>query len=137
MIGFYEDAGLTVPAVRLAAMQASDGSAAAQDRVVYLGAQGAGVVYRAESDPGVDPIVVSIADAASGSGIAATAIKLAASLAGLSGATAGAALNLPATIAGGPAGAVAVWVRIDAPALAEGTHDHLSLTTNDLLEVVA
>lgn len=137
MIGFFEDAGLTVPAALLAATQASDGSAPAQDRVFYLGAQDAGVVYRAESDPGVDPVVVSIADAAAGSGIAATAVRLATSLSGLASATPGAALTLPATIAGGTAGAVAVWVRIDAPALAEGAHDDLSLTTNDLLEVVA
>lgn len=135
MIGFFEDTGLTVPAARLLATQADDGSAPPYDCVRWLGAQAASVVYRADSDPGVDPVVVSIVDASGGAGIAATAVRLATSQAGLGSATPGAALSLPATIAGGPAGALAVWVRIDAPALAAGAHDDLSLTTNDLLEV--
>ena len=65
-LAFYSDAGLTVPLARLDAAQAVDGSAAAVDRVVWLGSPVPGTAFMADSDPGVDPLVVAIVDAATG-----------------------------------------------------------------------
>jgi len=136
-LAFYSDSGLTTPFDLLSAVQSSDGTAAAVDRVAYLGSTVSAKKFQAQSSPGTAQVTVSIADAAGGSGLATTAIKLATSNAGLTGATAGASLNLGTQILSGTANAVAVHVRIDAPAIAAGSYSDLSLTTNLLVEVAA
>lgn len=133
-LAFYQDAGLTTPATLLQATQAADGSAAAVDRVVYLGSTTAGKKFQAASDPGVDAISVSIADAASGSSVAASAVRLATSSGGLGSATPGAALALGTQILSGVANAIAVHVRIDTPPLATGVYTDLSLVTVNTAE---
>jgi hypothetical protein len=132
--GFFADAGLTTPATSLAAVQAADGSADAVDSVVYFGSMASGKKAQATSDPGVDPVYVSIADSATGAGLAATAVKLAASSGGLGAAIAGNPLSLGAQVLSGSANAVAVHVRIKTPAVAVGNYTDLSLVTPDLTE---
>jgi hypothetical protein len=88
-------------------------------RAVNGGAPGDGVFYighptetvEAASDPGIDPITVSISDASVGSGVEASAIKLALSSAGLDSATGGAALSAGVTISPGAGNAAAVHYR--------------------------
>ena len=81
------------------------------DGVFYVGSPDDTIKIQADSDPGIDPITVSIADSAPGSGVEVTDIKLALTQGGLGGTTGGASLNLGATINGGVANAVAVWYR--------------------------
>jgi len=135
-LAFYSDAGLTVPLARLDAAQAVDGSAAAVDRVVWLGSPVPGTAFMADSDPGVDPLVVAIVDAATGLQIPAASLRLAASAAGLAGATPGASLALAAVVEAGVGNAVPVYVRIDAAAIAAGTYDNLALATVPTIEVM-
>lgn len=131
---FYTDAGLTTPATDISALQASDGTAAAEDRVVYLGSTASGRKFRADSDPGVDPILVSIVDSTTGSGVQATHIKLATTNGGLAAALGGQALSLGTQLLSGVANAQAVHVRIDTPALAVGLYEEITLSLNTLLE---
>lgn len=134
---FYSDAGLTVPLSRLEAAQATDGSAGAVDRVVWLGSPVSGHAFQASSAPGVAPIIVSIADSLTGLQIPASSIRLAATSGGLSGATPGATLALGAEILSGVGNAAEVYVRIDAAAIAAGVYDNLSLRCVETLEVIA
>lgn len=131
---FYSDAGLTTPAASIAAIQASDGSAAAEDRVVYLGSTVVGKKFRAASDPGVDQIILSIADSAPGSGVEATHAKLATTSGGLAAALGGQSLALGTQLLSGVANAQAIHVRIDTPALAVAVYNDLTLALNTLLE---
>lgn len=89
---------------------AVDGTDSA-DGVFWVGDPDDTIKLQASSDPGVDPIAVSIVDASPGGGVEASHIKLAATQALLDSATGGATLNLPATINGGTAGAQPVWYR--------------------------
>ena len=77
--------------------------------VFYVGATDAGFKLQATSNPGVDPIALSIVDSSPGSGVEATAIRLAVSEAGLAAATPGAALNIGDTVLGGAVNAIEVW----------------------------
>lgn len=95
----------TVP-LTLAAQNGQSG-----DAVLYVGLPDDTQKIQANSAPGIDPITVTIADAAAGSGVEATHVKLALTQAGLTAATGGASLDLGATINGGAANRVAVWVR--------------------------
>lgn len=83
----------------------------AVDKTIYLGSPSAGTKLQVTASPGVNPIVVSIVDAASGSGAPASEFKLALSAGGLPGATAGAALTLSHTINSGVANAVPIYTR--------------------------
>lgn len=134
-LAFFNDAAMTSVVSSLPISQAADGSAPAVDRVVYLGSPVSGNKYQAASDPGVAQITVSIADAATSSGVAASAVKLALSAGALDTATAGAALDVGAQILSGAGNAVAVYVRVDTPAMAAGLYTDLSLITNTVLEV--
>lgn len=131
---FYTTAGLTAELTQLAVNQAADGSSAAVDSIVYLGSTASGKQFRADSDPGTDPIVVSIADAAAGSGIANTAVKLALSAGGLDSAVAGVALSVGTQLLSGSANALAIHVRIETPSVAVGRYTDLSLVTNTVRE---
>ncbi|MDV7391110.1 hypothetical protein RZS08_07150 [Arthrospira platensis SPKY1] len=73
-------------------------------------------------------------DAAPGSGIETSAIRLALSSAGLASATPGAALSVGATLNSGPAGAVVVYVRTARGSLGVGSYSGLSLATNSVVE---
>lgn len=129
MMRFYEDAGLSVPATKLKAMQAADGSSAPVDLTFWLGSTETDRSYYAASDPGVDDIVVSITG---GAGLPASALRLALAAEDLATATPGAALTLGTEIASG-AGAVAVHVRVDTAALTAGIYTNLALAVTPLI----
>ncbi len=131
---FYNDAGLSAIATGISAAQAADGSAAAVDRVVYLGSTTAGKKLNTEASPGVNQITVSISDSAPLAGVEASHVKLALSSAGLASATPGAALSLGTQILSGSANAVAIHMRIDTPALVSGVYTDCSLRTNSVIE---
>ncbi len=134
---FFADAGLSQVASNIAALQATDGTSPAVDRVVYLGSTTADVVLQAFSDPGVDPITVSLVDAATGSGVEAAHVSLATTQAGLDSATPGASIDLAAQITSGSGNAAAIWLRIDTPALSAGTYTDLTLSTGECVESAA
>ncbi len=133
MIGFFEDAGMSVPAVKLKAMQASDGSSAAVDFIYYLVADDVDRTYYAASDPDVDDIVVSIVDAAAGASLPPTALRLALASEDLDTATPGAALAIGTALVSGSVNAVAIHVRVDSAAIAASVYENLSLATNPLI----
>lgn len=132
-LDFYSDAGLTTPYSRVDAVQSTDGAAPAVDSVLYLGSTAVAKQFQANSDPGIDQIVVSIAN--TGGSPANTAIRLALTSGGLDSATPGASLNVGTEILSGSENAIAVHVRIDAPALTAGNYDNLSLETNETIEL--
>lgn len=110
----YKDAGLTQQfddAVDTLTAYAINGSSG--DGVFYVGTPNAANQIQANSDPGIDPITVSITDTAPGTGVEATHIKLALTQGGLDTAIGGLALNLAATILGGAVNAVPVFYRWD------------------------
>ena len=132
--GFYSDAALTTPlAARLPFVQAVS-TPVAVDRVIYFGSPLTGRVCKAVSDPGVDPVVISITDANAGTGSPATDVKLALTSGGLSTATGGASLSLPATIDGGVAGAKAIYIRVLDSTHVGAVNNDLGLLTNALEE---
>ena len=132
-LDFYADAGLATPAPSIYAVQSSDGSAAAVDRVVYLGSPAAAKRFLASSDPGVDQITVSIASG--GAGVPASALRLALTQGGLDSSTPGAPLDVGVEIISGAGNAVPVHVRIDAGVLASGLYSNLTLATNETREL--
>jgi hypothetical protein len=131
---FFADPGMTLPLAGLYCAQAADGSAAAVDRVIYLGATDIARRYRAATNPGVDPIEIVLVDASGGAGVAITDVALATSQAGLATATPGAALAIGTEILSGHGNAVAIYVRINTPALADGEYADVSLSTGTLLD---
>ena len=64
----------------------------------------------------------------------AAEVKLAATEAGLTGATAGAPLTLSTQILSGSANAADIWVRLDDATATVGTETELTLTTNGVVE---
>jgi len=131
-IGFFQDAGLAQPASWLSATAAADG-AGSSDHVFYLGGTDAAREHVAASDPGVDPIEVSISDNAGGTLLLPSALRLALTQGGLATATPGDPLAVASVIPGGAANAVAIWVRVDAPEIGAALYTNLSLTSNDLI----
>lgn len=116
---WWADAGMTIPLTRLDFVRGP--TPGAVDASAWFGSNVSGKQLQAASDPGTDPVQVSIVDAASGSGVEVAHVKLALSQAGLAGATAGAALPIGTTI---PAGSpVQVWVRVTSPTTAVGNYD--------------
>lgn len=110
----YDDAGLTTLAtLPLAFTQDDLGVITPHQRRFYLGNADAGYIFQAASDPGVDPITLSVVDTVPASGQPASAIKLATTQAGLASATGGADLELAATILSGSVNAVQIWVQFD------------------------
>lgn len=128
---FYADAGLTALAVGGAAI-ASVGST--QDRVLRFGSPATDKTLQAASNPGTDPVTITPADAAPGSGIEASAIQLALSAAGLDSATPGAPVVVGTTLNSGAAGAVLIYVRTARGALGVGNYADISLVTNAVIE---
>lgn len=133
----YADAALSAVVSNPDILQKSDGSTGAQDFVLYLGSVLAGKKIEAQSNPGVDDIVLSVVDASGGSGQAASSVRLSLTAGGLSSATPGASLVLGQEILSGADNAVAVHVRVQASNLAVGTYGDLSLQTNELVETNA
>jgi hypothetical protein len=132
---FHLDAGLVTPKTgNLIIQQADDGSTGPVDTVLYIGSNAASRKIQAVSNPGADPILVTIVDADPGPGQEASAIKLATTQGGLAAATPGASLNMGTTISSGPSNSQAVWIRIEANDLTIGTSTELSLKTVEVQE---
>lgn len=129
---FYSDAGGTTELASLAFLRDSEGTAAAEDRVVYLLSIAVGKTFEAQD--GVSNVLVQVFDSASSSGVPASAVKLATSSGGLDTAVAGADLDLGPALLSGAANAVAVHMRVQTGALAIGTYSDLALRTNPLTE---
>lgn len=126
---FWADAGMTVPNAAGATVTAG---ASPTDRIVYFGSPASGKTLQAASAPGTDPVQISIDDANAGTGIAATALKLALTAGGLNTAVAGAPLSIGTTINSGAS--LAIYVRTTQGALGAGVYEDLSLTTNAVVE---
>ncbi len=135
IFNLYHDAALTNPIESgdpLVTEHNADGSTGRVDVLVYFGSPDATKQAQANSDPGVDQIVLSIADADGANGHDPTVIKLATTQAGLDAATPGAPLNLGTTVQGGAANAVPVWVGVTEGAQSVTNWSDLSLQTNQL-----
>ena len=126
---FWADAGMTVPNAAGATVTAGAGPTA---RIVYFGSPASGKTLQAASAPGTDPVQISIADTNAGTGIAATALKLALTAGGLDTAVAGDPLSIGTTISSGAS--LAIYVRTTQGALGVGVYEDLSLTTNVVVE---
>jgi len=132
---FYTDSNLTAPLVgSLTFDQAADGSSGPAVKQLWFGSTTANRKVEAASDPGVDQVFIDIVDAASGSGEPDTAVKLALTLGGLSGAVAGASLNLGTSVLSGVANAKSVYVQVTDATAAVGNYTDLSLETNTINE---
>lgn len=132
--GFFSDPALTTPfAGRLSFFQDAQ-APVGDDKVIYLGSPDPVKVLRAASDPGVDPITLTVADSAAGSGSPAGDVRLALSAGELASATGGAALSLGVQINGGAANAVAIHVRVLDSTGVSALNQDLSLLTNNLRE---
>lgn len=109
---FYSDPGLTTLAgSMLDFTQSVDGSTGAVVRTVYYGSTSVGRTLRALSDPGVDPIILSILDSTplSGSPLSDVTLALEETFFGRSP---GSPLSLGTQILGGVANAVPVYIRV-------------------------
>lgn len=126
---FYSDAALTLPISSQGFTQAADGSIPPDQRLVYFGSTTASRTLKAVSNPGVDPINISVIDAATGSGEPATAVKMAATQAGLAAAVAGAVFSVGTQVLSGSANAKPVWIQVIDATAAVGTYTDLSLQT--------
>lgn len=129
---FYTDAGLTtefVPGTDTLGPVTDP----PEDFVLYFGSTESGRQVQADSDPGTDPVQIQIADAASGSGVETTDVKLAATNGGLDSATAGAALDLAATVLSGVGNAEPIHVRVSYSGSIVND-ENVSVRTVDLVE---
>lgn len=135
--GFFEDAGLVTPKVgNLVIQQNADGSTPPVDSVLYLGSTDVTRKIQAESNPGVDNIVISVVDSDIPAGHPASEVKLALTLLGLDSAVGGASLDLGvAEVLGGVPGAIAVYSRVDDTTMVVGTSTELSFETANAIEV--
>lgn len=132
---FYHDSALTQQITTLnpaAALQNTADTLPAVDVQIWLGSTDTGWRFQADSNPGTDPIMVSIIDSASGSGEPTTAVKLATSQGSLAAATPGAALSLGTQVDAGVGNAISFWARIDDATLTAGAYTDLKLQANVL-----
>lgn len=131
----YTDANLTAPlAGNLICAQNADGSTPAVDKILYLGSTTASRKLEANSNPGVDQIVVSVVDAVPASGHPATEVKLATTLAGLNSAVGGASLNIGTQILSGAANAIPIYIRVNDSTGQVGTATELSVAIANVRE---
>lgn len=132
-LNLYLDAALTTLAtIPLVFQQDDQGVADPHQRQFFIGSTDTGALFEALSDPGVDQIVLSITDAAPGSGQEAASLKLASTLAGLATAVAGDPLNLGTVINAGAAGAKEVWIEWNDTTGVQATDLNLSIGLNAL-----
>lgn len=133
---FFNDAGLTSPLVgNLQVQQASDGSTGPVDINLFFGSNAVGRKVQAASDPGIDPILLDIVDAAPGSGHEDTEIKLALTQIGLDTASPGASRTLGNELLSEVGNATSIWIRIEDATGVIGTSLELSIQMNNVIEV--
>lgn len=134
MLSLYTDAACTsAVGASIPLFAAVDHSEGAQDLLLYLAdieadpSDTGTIEVVDQANPGVDNIIVSIADANPGTGQAPTDFKLASTLAGLDPAAEGAALSMGNNIVAGVSGAVEVHVRFENTRETVGISPDLSL----------
>ena len=110
------------------------GASDSQDDLIYLGSTATGTQLQTVTNPGSDPVVVSVEDANPGTGSPYTEVKLALSSGGLASATAGASLNLSATLLSGVGNAVPIYVRRTSTLGTAGNYTDVSLAVADVEE---
>lgn len=109
---FYTDAALTAALSgnlqhsKLASVGSED-----KDFRLYLGSTTSGVKLTRATNPGVNPITVSVSDSDAVNDPPDTNVKLATTQLGLDTAVGGADLDLDPEILSGTGGAVAIWIR--------------------------
>lgn len=133
-LGVFIDPGLTIPLDALDLLFAADGSTGHIDRTVFIGSNSLGRKFQAESNPGIDSIIVSVF---AYGGLPASVVRLALSSAGLLTAAPGAPVNLGLAILSGPAHAIALHVRIDVDVQPVGQFDNVVLLGASTIEVLA
>lgn len=124
MFRFFSDPALTAPLTSLPL--ANLVGAGPVPAVIYFGNPVAGTVLSG------DPITVSVVDAQTGSGLPATAVRVALSEGDLE--SAGQSVSLGATLLAGVDGAVAIWLLADTGAAAAGWYTDLTITTSLVVE---
>jgi hypothetical protein len=103
------------------------------DKIVYFGSTVSGKKLQAASNPGTDPVVVSVVDANAGTGAPASEFRL--SLSPITGAeTPGAPLILSATLLSGVANAVPIYTRRVSALNVSANYLDISLDTNAITE---
>lgn len=124
---FYSDAGLTTTVGSVADFaQSVDGSTGAVVRALYFGSTSVGRTLRAASDPGVDPIILSVVDSTplGGSPVGDVTLALEATFFGRAP---GVPLSLGPQILGGVANAVPIYIRVLDSTATLGHNTDLSL----------
>lgn len=136
--GFFHDAALTQPIDSLSPLFATQDGGASLGPViksVWLGSPATGTVLEVSSDPGVDPVVVSIFDSTGpATGADASHVKLAIDVGSLASATPGAPLVLAATLPSGVANAVQFVIRVDSPLTVPGLYSDLAIRVENPYE---
>lgn len=130
---FFKDSGLTQAFDTADFLVAEASASSSVDVTFYVGLVDTARKIQDETNPGVDPIVISIVDAATGSGVEAADIKLALTQGALAAAVAGDPVSLPATINGGSGNRAEVWARVTNNAGA-GTFTDVTLERSSILE---
>lgn len=134
---FYHDAALTQEITSgnpLTAIQDTANLLAPVDKTIYFGSTVSGNKVQVVTNPGTDPVIVSLVDSASGSGAPTTEFKLGLSTGARDSATAGAALTLSTTINSGVGNAIPIYTRRDSVLTVAGTYTDISIQTNSLIE---
>jgi hypothetical protein len=132
--GSYANASLTTALTEIGKAFYDDGSTGAIDVLFYIGSTTASKKILAASDPGVDPIPISVVDSNGGMGQLAADIKLALTQGDLDTAVAGAAIDGPAQVLSGVPQALAVWMRLDPSNLSAGEYNDLSISFGPVVE---
>jgi hypothetical protein len=127
--GWYSNASLTTELTQLEAR-----TLPYTDFRLWYGAPETGTKIEATSDPGVDDLVISIADSDVGTGQETTAVQLADSLAGLDTAVAGDPLTIGTSLLSGSANAFELYVRVTDELGSVGSSTELSLEITDWTE---
>lgn len=133
---YFLDAALTAPIITpFNVQQADDGSTGPVDFNFFLGSVALAKKFQAQSNPGIDQIVVTIDDANPASGQEPNAVKLATTAIGLDSAVAGDPLNIGVQVLSEVGNAFSLWVRVEDITLTVATSLDLSLKTNEVIEV--
>ncbi len=132
----FTDTALTTPAPSpLQFSHNSDFSDNPQDTQFFLGSLTASVKIEADSNPGVDNIVISVADTTPSNSHEVTEIKLATTQGGLTAATPGASLTVGTVVNSGAANDFEFWMRVTNAIATVGTVTQLSISTNNVREL--
>lgn len=132
---FFTDTALTTAApTPIQFAHNSDFSDNPQDLQLFLGSTGSNLKIEADSNPGVDNIVISVADTSPASGHETTEIKLATTQGGLAGATPGASLTVGTSVLSGTANDFEFWIRVTNAVSTVGVSTELSISTNNVRE---